>query len=539
MKINKQLSDAVYNRYLELRAQGKFKKGVIQEILRNEFNLPRTSAWDHSVGRFKGSVNAPIEPEVREPVKWEPRVSSMPSLEYKKLDNKKKTYIITGWEIRIGVNDKFISCLNKLSDHLDAEKLLVPVWMEDVDFMPEILKENFKILTDNRKFNDNLIFHYVPTHALVQSPLTGWRGAFPGQTAILPGLVKELISEPSVHLCKQLISTGSVGRLDAGFDQYNDIDEETESYSALKKRWNSVTSRAMGKTTAIAQMFIKPSALIVDIISNKIFVTRFVTMEEDGVIYDLDKKIHYKDGISKSNPLGLVTGDYHFYQYNPTSHKATIEMIREFNPEKVVLNDFFDGASLNYHDVNSEAKIKDAPSVDEEARVTKDGLRQICDEANHVIYLQSNHDNFIDKYLDTHESNWRLGGNYVACCELQAYRLRTGNPPIMSLLEIDKFDNLTFVREDEDHYIGLNILKHGHEVYRGGGLRYFAKTYNNVIIGHTHNPGIFRNSVNVGTNSVLKPSYAIGDNGSMGANALIQPDNSVQLLPIIEGKWRR
>ncbi len=542
-KISKQLSDEIYSRYLELKNSAKFKPGYIQKLLSEEFSIGLTTAFDHGRGREKasGEFQGKEEKEVvvKETIKWQPKVDSMPNLQYKDINSSKKSFIITGWEIRIGVNDKFISCLNHLADSLDADKLLVPVWEDDIDLIPQKLRDNFTILTQNTKFNENLVFHYTPAQALTQSPLSGFKGSFPSKTAILPGLIKELISEPTVHICKQLISTGSVGYLDADFSQYKEISEDSDNYSILKKRWSSVTNRSLGKATAIAQMFIKPSALIIEIINDKTFVTRYVTMEQDGIIYDLDKKIHYRDGISDANPVALVTGDYHYYQREETSHKATMEMIERFNPEHVVLNDFLDGASLNYHDVYSEAKIKDAPSVDEEARVTREGLLEICNKSNHVIYMQSNHDNFIDKYLDTNESNWRLGGNYIACCELQAYRLRTGNPPVVSMLGLDTIPNLTFVRENEDYYIGYNILKHGHESYRGGGLRYFAKVYNNVVIGHTHNPGIYRNSVNVGTNSVLKPTYGLGANGLMASNALIHEDNSIQLLPIIEGVWKK
>lgn len=57
MKISKELSDSIYNRFLELKKENKSKKVNIQKLLRNEFYLPKSSIWDHSAGRDKKSIN--------------------------------------------------------------------------------------------------------------------------------------------------------------------------------------------------------------------------------------------------------------------------------------------------------------------------------------------------------------------------------------------------------------------------------------------------------------------------------------------------
>lgn len=539
MKISKEQSDAVYNKYLELKASAKYKKGYIQNLLMDEFGLAKTTTFDHSRGREKGSVVFKETPtEVMKEI-LPPRISAMPSRAYKQLSGK-GTYIITGWEIRVGVNEEFLDCLNQIAKYYNAEKLLVPVWKEDVPFIPTVLKENFSILEENHQFNSNLIFHYVPTHALVASPLAGWGGAFPSKTAILPGLIKELFTEPSNKYCKQLMSTGSVGYLNANYDQYGEITPGHEHFNPLRRRWETATSRSVGKTTAIAQKFIKPSALIVDVLDDNRFLTRYVTMNEDGVVYDLNKKfVAGKKSALISKPLALVVGDYHAYQVEQSSHVATMAMLDFLKPEKTVLNDFFDGASVNHHEVNSAVSFHGAPSIREEASMSKALLKEVCDASEHVIYLHSNHENFIYKMLDMNERVWRLNNNYAECCELQAYRLKSNNHPIIKLLDLDQMKNLSFVTEKTDLYIGNTLVKHGHEAYRNANFKGFARTYNNIVIGHTHSPGVFRNAVNVGTNAKRDMSYSIGASASMAANAVIQPDSSVQLLPIIDGVWNK
>lgn len=549
MKINTQISDAIYTRYLELLSQGKYKKGVIQEILQQEFELASTTLWDHSVGKFKKQIskdNNDIKIEVKEKIAEKvdkstepPAILNMPDIGYPNIQSDKKTFIITGWEIRVGVDERFIDCLNQLAKYHDAEKLLVPIWHDDINYIPSKLKDNFTILSTNKRFNNNLIFHYVPTHALVVSPLTGWAGAFPGDTAIIPGLVKELVTEPSVHLCKQLITTGSVGYLNASYDQYGEL-ITTNFASSLKKRWHSVTNRAMGRTTAIAQKFIQPTALIVDILDDETFFTRFVTMSENGVVYDLDKKfVAGNDKPYDNKPEALIIGDYHVEHMLQSSHEATVEMIKALKPKNIVLNDFIDMASMSYHDVGSAAKFDSAPSIDEEAGRTREVLKELSEISDHIIYLHSNHDNFINKLLDMSENAWRMTKDYSTCCELQAYRLKTGKHPIRKLLELDQIENLTFVDEKDFLVLAENTLLHGHNSYRSLGFRGFVKLYNKVIIGHFHSPAIHRNGVCVGTNAKKDLSYAIGASASMAANAVLHEDGNAQLLPIIYGKWTK
>ena len=57
MSISKEKSDKIYNRYIELKNSAIYKKGFIQKILQDEFQLPRSTAFDHSRGREKNSKN--------------------------------------------------------------------------------------------------------------------------------------------------------------------------------------------------------------------------------------------------------------------------------------------------------------------------------------------------------------------------------------------------------------------------------------------------------------------------------------------------
>jgi hypothetical protein len=179
--------------------------------------------------------------------------------------------------------------------------------------------------------------------------------------------------------------------------------------------------------------------------------------------------------------------------------------------------------------------------MQEEADVTVGMLKELSRISNKLTYMQSNHDNFLLKYLDTSERLWRLNKNYAIACGLQLYRVHTQKHPIIKLLGLDKMDNLRFVTERENYYIGKVLVKHGHEGASGAriGFTGLARMYNYYAQGHVHAPAVYRNAVCVGLNGRLDMEYTVGNNGWLHANSLIHPDSSQQLLNIVYGQWIR
>lgn len=461
---------------------------------------------------------------------------------FKKLEGKKfpRTMIFTSWEIRNQVDDEFLDILSQIKKHYSAELFLVPVWPDDVKYLPEKLK-NFTLVTSDIEINDNLFFKYVPTHALVVSPLSGWKGTFPEKSVIIPGLVRDMITEPSVHLAKQIMSTGSIGRLNPSLSDYNHLDSlEGAEKSAFQKRWASVTNRRNGKIYAIAQEYTVPSALIVQVIDNKTFLTRYISMPKNGVVYDMN--LQFTAGHSKpkiSHPAALVMGDYHAWQGDEVAWKATLEMLDYFNPDSIVLNDFFDGLSCSHYEVEDAAAFFKAPTIEEEAEFTKNKLKEICSKAKKVYYNHSNHDDFLPKYLKI-EQNYKYNFNYAICLELRAWQIRTERHPIIKLLELDSIKNLEFIDDDANHKIAGVTNIHGHQGISGRrvGFRALAQIYNKLMMSHSHSPGFFRNSANTGTTSKLKMHYNKGLSAWLHCNGLIHSDSSTQLVTIINGVWR-
>jgi hypothetical protein len=516
IKVTAEEKQQIQQTYLKYRNKGLSKTEARRRTAK-DCDRGLTTVWDSCVG----TDYAVVEPKV---------TSAKISAEWP------KSYIITSWEIRVRPNRKFIACLEQMAKAYDAELILVPCNESDINYLPDVLKDKFNVVTDTFKLNENLQLRYVETSALLQSPLSGHTGAYSEVTTILPGLVKELRTEPSQHYVKQLISTGSVGYLDARGKDYGDVEGDKD----FNKRWRTVASRRNGKTTAIAENYVEPSALIVDVLDRKTFLTRFVSSKKPGVVYDLNNRFT-PEGYEKCQPSALVIGDSHAYEIDEDAYRATKEMIRVFNPKEVVLNDFFSGVSINHHEMMDAVKMHNQPSLREEADVTITMLKELSRISNKLIYLQSNHDNFLTTFLNMNDRMWRLNRNYELACGLQFYRANTQQHPIVKLLELNKFDNLEFVTEKDNHYVGKVLVKHGHEGQLGGrtGFQTLARTYNYYVQGHTHTPAVFRNAMCVGLTAKLDLEYNIGASNWLHANGLIHEDGSSQLLPIIYGQWIR
>ena len=160
---------------------------------------------------------------------------------------------------------------------------------------------------------------------------------------------------------------------------------------------------------------------------------------------------------------------------------------------------------------------------------------------NQVIYLASNHDDFILKGLLDDPGMWRINRNYQTALELQLFRLKHERHPIEKLLDLESFANLHYVSDKEMYYVGKVHTAHGHIGINGARPNFTraVETFGFYSQGHGHVPTVLHDGVQVGVTGERNPRYVKGASGWLGANAVIQPDSSQQLLPIIHDIWKK
>ncbi|NCN22545.1 hypothetical protein GW934_03590 [Candidatus Falkowbacteria bacterium] len=272
------------------------------------------------------------------------------------------------------------------------------------------------------------------------------------------------------------------------------------------------------------------------------------------------------DGDKSPNKVGvdtLVLGDIHWGDHDERTIEANYEMIEFFKPKRIILHDFFNGHSINHHEkdnVLTRAREfnRGRLSLDEELRADREELLRLSNAAGSktpIYVVASNHHEFLPRYIN--ELAWAKGDLWNAGigAELLSSAVRLGVPE----KEIDDAsylieegmkrhgslpDNINFLRlKDNLRRHGYQLASHGHKGSHGsrGGS---AKARSVVgggksISGHSHAMEVFGDTYIVGTSTQLDLPYTAGGGSAwIAANAVLYDNGTVQMLPIIGGKWK-
>lgn len=308
------------------------------------------------------------------------------------------------------------------------------------------------------------------------------------------------------------------------------------------------TNRYMSERTAyIANHDHVMGAIIVEIEDNKTYHFRQIQADKDGSFVDLGD--FYKgDKISKMYAEALSMGDWHSGETDPTAVKAWKEVVDLVRPSKLFVHDGFNGLSINHHE--RERQIR-------RAVLAKQGLLNLESELSlfakdldmlaswkhieEVVVVKSNHDVFLDRWLDAGEyvddaHNYELG------VELALAMVKGSNPLQFAVekLGLKAKNKVNWLEMDEDYFIArIQMGAHGHKGPKGsrGTLAGMEKSYGLSVTGHTHGPEILRGSFCNGTTSLLKVSYNSGPSDWVHSSTLVYPNGMRQLINSFDGKW--
>ncbi len=317
--------------------------------------------------------------------------------------------------------------------------------------------------------------------------------------------------------------------------------------SCTIKNYKTTQGNAL-RTSIIATKDHILGALIVEIVDNDIFHFTQIQADEKGGFAHFGK---FYDGkkITKIVPK-LKMGDYHAGDHDETAVKATEEMIDAFQVDEVFFDDVFNGASINHHEkdniiIRARLSAQNKLSLTEELKITAQEIDRILSRKSikKGIIVKANHDEFIDEYLKKGRFkddpiNFQIG------CKL-ADKYVDGEDPLKAGIELvgglKTKVKVVWLKRDQDYKIGgVECGAHGDKGVNGsrGNKQNLEKAYRRCVIGHSHTPGILRGVFQMGTLSKLQLNYNIGPSSWMHCNCLVYPNGQMQLINIINGKWR-
>lgn len=256
---------------------------------------------------------------------------------------------------------------------------------------------------------------------------------------------------------------------------------------------------------------------------------------QDGAMYDLNKK-YTKEGVEKiKNVPAMILGDLHLPDEDYYAIKKTHEEFKELKPSNVIIHDLASWNSISHHELTkyyTRCKNKTPITMTLETELSEvlkhiDNFTKNYKNINFKV-VNSNHDNFIEKWLDD--------GDFVK----DVYNAKIGAKLFIDYLDnknilSDKLpSNVSFMERNKSFKVcGYELAEHGDCGISGakGSVNSFNKSFDKIVIGHTHSPEIFEQTVVVGTLSKLKLCYnQKGLTMWAQANVVLHENGSFQML---------
>ena len=427
-----------------------------------------------------------------------------------------KRFIVSAVVEGAPINEDFLKAMELYAKKNNARLLLF--WMKGVyrqdHFVQEEIAKLESYLITGFKFNNNLEARDFLIHPAQMLPLTGLDRFGSKKTSLIVASTKQMmtsIPRPKSDTAHVIWTTGTIS---------------TPKYSKTR-------------TGELARQDNTLGALVVEIESDDIFYIRNVEWINDCFV-DLGTA-YYKDKVKKMSTEAMVWGDLHLTEEDNIAVKLSIDQTNLLKAKKILIHDLISFNSISHH---MEGHFLDKTfiphefnTLKKELNYTKTFLNNLIKKIkSNIIVVASNHDIFLKRYADEgrflHDAH-----NAVLGAECFIDYTKGLNP-------IEKFINrpeIKFLKQDESYIIsGVETGQHGHNGSSGskGSPMQFRKSYDRIVLGHSHQPKILNNVFYVGTLSKLNLPYMKGASAWLHANCAIYSNSSRQLILWVGNKWK-
>lgn len=432
----------------------------------------------------------------------------------------KNRLVITTAVTGAKLDKQFYKNLKAYCAKFNAELIVLVSNSNNKDLTLDPLLREEIIITNDISLNDNLFILGIKNQAKTTDPITGLprigqrNGTF---VSASPKQRLKLVATGTSKLPHALMSTGAITH-----PEYN-----TGGILIDKSSYLAEADHVMG-------------AVIVELDKHNTFHYRQIQADNKGSFVDLGDYFN-KGTHSKMKPEAFVVGDWHSGDTDPTVVKCLLELNKALKPKYWFMHDLFDGLSVNPHTTGkSVVRAKLAADGKLMLKNELDGLKadleMLSSKVSNIIVVSSNHDDFLNRYLDNalyvgDDNNHRLA------LELAIHSLDGKNP-----LEeyVGKKKNVRWLRLDQSCKVaGVECGMHGHLGGNGsrGSITQMETAYGEVMFGHSHTPGILRGSWNVGTSTYLELGYNKGASSWFQTSGIIYPNGQKQLINFIDGRY--
>lgn len=310
--------------------------------------------------------------------------------------HKKKTYVITSAQALAKPNHEFLDSLESYVDKMHAELIVLPMIGNSAsqDYVPKNFHSRileYGLLYETKPLNENIGIEQFNVRPYQIDPITGLQRFAQRERSIIFASPKQrwkYIPHSNSKMPKALITTGAATK--PNYASGRDV-------SAERRRLGNIALRDH-----------EYGAIVVEVLNGKKYHWRNLNSQKNGKFSDLG--VEYDGKKSRYvRPLAMVCGDWHTGYTDKKVKKATLDMIAEYKPERLILHDFFNGHSVSHHmqkqliyQLIREGVDKGNLSLEDELLLCGKELEKIANTMGdgHIYIPQSNHLEFLERYLD-------------------------------------------------------------------------------------------------------------------------------------------
>jgi len=455
-----------------------------------------------------------------------------------KSKHEKKTYVITSAQAFAKPNNQFLDSLETYIDKMHAELIVLPMIGNSAsqDYIPQNFHERileYGLQYDSKSLNNNIGIEQFNVRPYQVDPITGLQRFAQREKSLIFASPKQrwgYIPHSNSKMPKALITTGAATK--PNYATKMDV-------SAERRRLGNIALRDH-----------EYGAIVVEVINGKKYHWRNLDSQINGKFSDLGVEYDAKT-TREVKPLAMVCGDWHTGYTDKKIKKTTLDMIAEQKPKRLILHDFFNGHSISHHMQNNfisqmirEGADKRNLSLEQELLLCGKELEKISNTLeNGEIYIpEANHLEFLNRYLD--EGRFIKDPINAKLAFKLASAYADGKNPVEEGIKYvyGVPDNVTFLTRWDDLKVkGYQLGNHG-DTGPGGGRGSIAskeKDFGKSITGHVHKSEKLRQTFTVGTMIPFDTFYIKGNPVAWThSHAFIYP-TSVQMVNIIDGKYRR
>lgn len=271
-------------------------------------------------------------------------------------------------------------------------------------------------------------------------------------------------------------------------------------------------------------------------------IPRNVKASSDGSFIDLVYEVN-KGKISRiKGSAGFIWGDLHAAEINREVFDRTLDLYDVFRPDVTVLHDVFDGSTVNPHEtkdmfIQRRKIIEGRYLIKDEIQHSFDLISEIVDTGSHVNVVLSNHDVFLDRYIN--DGNWKKdlhnSPTYLDYAKIQQTVDLRKYGTIYGYLLNQEFDGgVSYINYgDSLDIMGYECGLHADNGVNGakGSPTTFAKLNTKMIGGHRHAPIIQDGYTGVGVTCNMDQYYTRKGLSSWAyAHSVVHSNGKNQLL---------